>query len=162
MSPYSRCEGSSPSHFPVEPVFLFGPQREAFGCCSQHPQRIDSAGRRGIRLPLSSAAFACAKTVGLSDYTAASRSRLRTVRWLRAGSRCLGFCRIYTAWQKGLQQHVNTAGHSQDAPGQSALWKGKEEQFSSFSVGVILPVTLGLHAQCKHSQTSSLGACCCF
>lgn len=41
---------------------------------------------------------------------------------------------------------MNTAGHSQDALGQSALWKVEEEQLL-FSIGVILPVAPGLHAQ---------------
>lgn len=39
---------------------------------------------------------------------------------------------------------MDTAGHSQDALGQPAMWEVEENQFS-LTTGAILPVTPGLH-----------------
>lgn len=46
--------------------------------------------------------------------------------------------------QSTLEQDMDTAGHSQDALGPSAMWKGEEDQLS-LATGAILPVTAGLH-----------------
>lgn len=43
---------------------MFAPQREAFGCSLQSPQRNDSAGRRDIRLSPSAAAFSLCRLLG--------------------------------------------------------------------------------------------------
>lgn len=46
--------------------------------------------------------------------------------------------------QSTLEQDMDTAGHSQDALGPSAMCKVEKDQFS-LTTGAILPVTPGLH-----------------
>uniref|UniRef100_A0A8C0UUV1 Chloride voltage-gated channel 1 n=1 Tax=Cyanistes caeruleus TaxID=156563 RepID=A0A8C0UUV1_CYACU len=74
-----------------------------------------------------------------------------------AGLQCPGSChgRVH------CEQDLDTAGHSRDARGQSAMWKVQEDQFS-LATGAVLPVAPGLHAAEQRSQTSSLEAHCCF
>lgn len=165
MSPYSWCEGSSHSQSSVEPVFLCLLLKEKLldVLCNRHRGLIQ-LGEGASDWPFLLLLCVCGKNIGLYGCVQESDVDCKVV---KIG---LTILRLLPCFYNMVEGIVTGHEHCWAPSGCSGsichVETGERAAFLILSwchlgIGVIC-VTAGCTYQCKHSQTASLGAYCCF